>query len=309
MTDLAIGLWGLSGPNTANGIQLGWDEVNRPVDVLKRAFELGAAALDTSDFYGAGRGELLVNEALSVSEFANIPIFTKGGLRQSGEAKNGTIPRSFDPDYICSAFSASYRRLGERTVDTYFLHGPTIDAFTDGRLLRTLEKLRDEGRVRRFGLSLRRSGLKNPAYLQAVSNDTFFDVIQLPISPLYADVVTQLRGGLFSDKILFARSINGHGLLLKDAVDENDFSSSDHRRGLLDEAFTEQVRKTAVVIDRFSRAIGVSRIRFLRSYALAVNVEAIILGARNVSQVEEGFTMNLAPLDDDILRAFHNELK
>jgi aryl-alcohol dehydrogenase-like predicted oxidoreductase len=62
--------------------------------------------------------------------------------------------RRFDADYVRTAVDRSLERLGSNFIDLLQVHHPTMEAVQDDALWRTLEALRDEGKIRYFGAAL-----------------------------------------------------------------------------------------------------------------------------------------------------------
>ncbi len=95
---VGIGAWQMSGPDTPEGIDHGWGDVDdaRSVEIIHRAEELGVNLVDTADIYGNGHSEEVVGRALEGRRDRWI-IANKGGLMKD-PAKRGT----------CSDFSACH---------------------------------------------------------------------------------------------------------------------------------------------------------------------------------------------------------
>lgn len=162
---IGLGCWGISGE---------WGEVDQAqaVRTLQRAFELGVTFFDTADSYGRGRSEQLVREALA-GHRDEIVLATKGGMNfYDGEKKH----LDFRPEYIQVALERSLARLGTDRVDLYQLHNPEPKHLTD-ELFAALERLRTQGKIRYYGISLnsrreRPDDLeqRRPASLQVIYN-------------------------------------------------------------------------------------------------------------------------------------------
>jgi aryl-alcohol dehydrogenase-like predicted oxidoreductase len=142
---LGYGAMQLCGPHVT-----GWPEdPENALRVLRRAVELGANLVDTSDAYGPEVNELQVAEALHPYE--GIVVATKGGLRRRGEQTGGWPPDG-RPEYLREACEGSLRRLRVESIDLYQLHrhDPNVP-FADS--VGALRDLRDEGKIRYVGLS------------------------------------------------------------------------------------------------------------------------------------------------------------
>ena len=91
-----------------------------PVDVIRRAIDLGAPLLDTADVYGPFSNEELVGAAIH-DRRDRVEVATKVGLLVG---PNGGYPldRDASPQHVRSAIDASLRRLRTDVVDLYYLH-------------------------------------------------------------------------------------------------------------------------------------------------------------------------------------------
>ena len=142
---LGYGAMQLCGPHVT-----GWPEDREnAIRVLRRAVELGANLVDTSDAYGPEVNELQVAEALHPYE--GIVVATKGGLSRRGEQRGGWPPDG-RPEYLRAACEGSLRRLRLERIDLYQLHRPDPRvAFAES--VGALRDLREEGKIRHVGLS------------------------------------------------------------------------------------------------------------------------------------------------------------
>lgn len=141
---LGYGAMQLCGPRVT-----GWPEDREnALGVLRRAVELGATLVDTSDAYGPEVNELQVAEALH--PYDGIVVATKGGLTRRGG--QGRWPPDGRPEHLRAACEASLRRLRVDRIDLYQLHRPDPKVpFADS--VGALKELRDEGKIRHVGLS------------------------------------------------------------------------------------------------------------------------------------------------------------
>ncbi|ATJ83616.1 aldo/keto reductase [Halomonas beimenensis] len=108
------------------------------VRALQQGMDLGLTLIDTAEMYGDGGAEEVVGEALA-------------GRRDQAFLVSKAYPWNAGRDSAIAACEASLRRLGTDYLDLYLLHWPggipleeTLDAF---------ERLRDAGKIRRFGVS------------------------------------------------------------------------------------------------------------------------------------------------------------
>ncbi|MCE3027398.1 aldo/keto reductase [Salinicola sp. DM10] len=108
------------------------------VAALQHGLDLGLELIDTAEMYADGGAEEVVGEALR-------------GRRDDAFVVSKVYPWNAGRDSAIAACEGSLARLGIETLDLYLLHWPggipldeTFEAF---------ERLRDQGKIRRFGVS------------------------------------------------------------------------------------------------------------------------------------------------------------
>ena len=128
------------------------EDARRLVD---RAIELGITFFDTADTYGAGAGEERLGEALAGR--SGIEIGTKFGYDITvphDQSSHSERPTNWDPAHIRSACEASLRRLRADVIDVYELHNPRMAQVRDDAIFELMESLKDEGKIRSYGVAL-----------------------------------------------------------------------------------------------------------------------------------------------------------
>ena len=144
MRRLGFGAMRLCGPRI-----MGWPpDRENALRVLRRAVELGANLIDTSDAYGPEVNELQVAEALHPYP-EGLVIATKGGVVREESA---AWLRDGRPEHLRAACEASLRRLRLERIDLYQLHGPDRNVPLEDTV-GELARLREEGKIRHVGLS------------------------------------------------------------------------------------------------------------------------------------------------------------
>ena len=151
VSEVGFGLW-----TTATGW---WGEKtdDEAVSMLRSAYDLGITLFDAADTYGNGRSE----EQLA-SAFAGIRdrvvYSTKFGYdfyNHTGERKGQfELPADFSPKYVRFALEQSLRRLKTDYIDIWQMHNAHLDQVRDDTLWELLESLREEGKIRSYGVAL-----------------------------------------------------------------------------------------------------------------------------------------------------------
>ena len=118
------------------------------IKTLRRAVELGVNFIDTADSYGPNVSEELIAEALHPYP-KGLVIATKGGWERVGP---GQWIHNASPKHLEEAVEGSLRRLKLDRIDVYQLHIPDPAVSFDASM-ETLEKLRQQGKIRHVALS------------------------------------------------------------------------------------------------------------------------------------------------------------
>lgn len=174
------------------------------VSLLHQALDRGLTFFDTADIYMGGESERLLGEVLSPHR-ARVVIATKVGYRPAlpawlvkyarplrwwavrrggmagGVAANaGRLVRrpDFSAGYLRRAVEASLSRLRTDRIDLLQLHSPSEAVLAGGEALATLERLKQEGKVRFYGLAFATCSDAQAA----LSADGPISTIQMPIS-------------------------------------------------------------------------------------------------------------------------------
>ena len=114
------------------------DDRERAILAIHRAIDLGMTHIDTAEFYGKGAVEELVGEALA-------------GHRASVFLASKVIPSQATYAGTLRACEMSLRRLRTDHLDLYMLHWPGDQPLAE--TLRALETLKEDGKIRAWGLS------------------------------------------------------------------------------------------------------------------------------------------------------------
>ncbi|HEX6288392.1 MAG TPA: aldo/keto reductase [Herpetosiphonaceae bacterium] len=150
VSQLGFGVW------TVGTTWWGINDKQVGIDLLRRAYDLGVTFFDTADTYGEGFGEEIVAEALGDVR-DKIVIATKGGYNwyehkeRRGQQER---PQDWRPEFIRFSVEQSLRRLKTDRIDFWQAHNTKMDAIDSDALWDVLERLKDEGKIRAFGVAL-----------------------------------------------------------------------------------------------------------------------------------------------------------
>ena len=127
------------------------------VNLMRKAFDLGITLYDAADTYGNGLSEELIAKAF-LRQRDQIVIATKIGYDfvHHGNERRGQreIPQDFSPESMVRATESALKRLKTNRIDLLQLHNIRMEQVSDDSVWETLEKLRDRGLVRYYGIAL-----------------------------------------------------------------------------------------------------------------------------------------------------------
>ena len=109
------------------------------IDSLRRGIELGMNVIDTAEFYGDGRAEQLVAEAIK-------------DRRDSVFIATKVWPNHLHHDDVLEACHRSLQRLGVRQIDLYQIHWPN-PRIPIRETMSAMEKLVRDGLIKYLGVS------------------------------------------------------------------------------------------------------------------------------------------------------------
>ncbi|WP_274363603.1 aldo/keto reductase [Paenibacillus thermotolerans] len=141
VSEISFGTWAIGGA---------WGSTNDAESLrgLQTAMDAGVNFFDTADVYGDGHSEELLAKATKGKE-DEIYIATKF-------VRGGNIhdPASYTEASVRAYCEASLKRLNRERIDLYQIHCPPIEMLKDGAVFEVLDKLKAEGKVRHYGVSV-----------------------------------------------------------------------------------------------------------------------------------------------------------
>jgi aryl-alcohol dehydrogenase-like predicted oxidoreductase len=146
---LGYGSWGIG-----KGMWVGADDETSRAS-LRRAVEQGVNFIDTALVYGDGHSEELVGEL--VREASN-PVYVATKVppknRQWPARKGVRAEDAFPREWILDCTEESLRSLGLDTIDVQQFHVWSDDWVGEGDWLDAIERLKADGKIRFFGVSI-----------------------------------------------------------------------------------------------------------------------------------------------------------
>ena len=152
VSEVGFGLWTIS---------TGWwgqFTEGEAVALMHKAFDLGVTLFDAADTYGNGLSEELIAKAfpkqrngIVVATKVGYDFVTHGETRGRGQRE---IPQDFSSEAIVRATDAALKRLKTDRIDLLQLHNIRMDQVSDDAPWKTLEELKQAGKIRYYGIAL-----------------------------------------------------------------------------------------------------------------------------------------------------------
>lgn len=286
-TDLAVGgvgfgAWAIGGPAMAGDTPIGWGRTDDRTSLaaLRRARDLGITFYDTADFYGLGRSEELIGRAFGNSD--GVVVATKVG-HVVGEG--GGVSVDYSAPHIVAACEASLRRLRRDAIDYYQLHSARLVHLEQGECIEAMERLRQQGKIRWWGLSLNTFHPEpEAAFLLDRGLGSGFQLVLNVLNRRALAVVERARAAGMG---VIARMALQFGLLTGSIRPDSTFPPDDHRSFRLDREIIGRTLDTVEPFWRSVEALGLTPTQAALSYAAAVpGVSTVIPGIRTPEQAE-----------------------
>jgi len=306
LSALAVGCWAFGG-----GEYWGDQDQNDVNAIVARAVDLGVNYFDTAEVYNDGWSEESLGEALKEVARDRVVIGTK------------IAPSNTEPDVLVKHCEASLRRLRTDRIDLYMVHWPitpiSIKHFTDQPVLpsvpdafATLMRLREQGKIRHIGVS----NFGVAKLDEAMGTGAEIVANELPHS--------LLTRGIEWEILPYCREKNvgaiGYMALLQGVLADiyptlddvhpwqqrtRHFDS--RRPGSLcrhgEEGVEEETNRALGAIRAVARDCGMTVPELAVKWAVAAEgVTSVLVGSRNVKELEQNVRAASEPLDPDIVR-------
>src|SRR5512134_758356 len=271
VSEIGLGAWQLANPDW------GIDDRKEALRIVQKSLEAGCNFFDTAPGYGGGRSEELLGEGLK-SVRKDVILCTK--FSHYGE--DGT--RDFDAKNIRPVLEGSFRALQTDYVDILLLHNPPRELM-DGRvapeLYEEMEKLKAEGKIREYGVSL-----DWREEVDMVVDTTKSKALEVFFNALYQEPLPAFQKAYEQ----------GMGIIVKVPLDSG-WLSGRYRKGhnfddIRKRWPAEVVARRSELVEQFARLIpeGTSMAHAALQFVLAQpQVSTVIPGAKTVEQALNNF--------------------
>lgn len=298
---VSFGAWAIGGD------MWGYQDDNESLKALRKAYELGCNFIDTAAVYGMGHSEEIISQFLKETK-DDVYLATKIPPKNfRWPAKKGTpIKEAFPKDWVISETEKSLKRLERDYVDLQQIHVWTEEWIDCDEWLSALEKLKKDGKIRFYGVSINAfepdSGVelckrKLVDAIQVVYN--IFE--QAPQDNLFPEALNN-KIGIIARVPLDESSLTGK-LTKETKFDAKDFRSRYFKGERLIET-VDRVEKVKEVAKKHKISLIDLALRFSFSHSA---VSTSIPGIRNITQAETNLTAGKkGKLSEEILEDLKN---
>jgi aryl-alcohol dehydrogenase-like predicted oxidoreductase len=295
ISDIASGLWGMGGWSGSDDKQ--------SLEALQLSIDFGSNFFDTAWAYGEGKSDGLLGQTIAKNKDKRLYTASKIPPRNGGwpALPSYKYHDVFPPDHVFKYADLIRKQLGTDSIDLLQFHVWTDEWTNELDFRKTVEKLKRDGTIRYFGLSLNRWEPKNG--INAVRTG-LVDTVQViysifdqsPEDELFP-VCQELNIGVIVRVALDEGSLGGK--MAKDTK----FPPTDWRARYFN---AENLANTMDRVDRLKQILpsGMSlpemALRFVLSHPA---VSTTVVGMRRSSHVRENTTLSdKGPLPADLLR-------
>jgi aryl-alcohol dehydrogenase-like predicted oxidoreductase len=285
VSEIGYGAWGIG--------KTGWigasDEES--VKALHRAVDLGLNFIDTALAYGKGHSERLVGR-LTKERSETIYVATKIPPKNGQwPAQSGVSPAEvFPAQHVIDCTEESLKNLGMESVDVQQFHVWSDEWVDQGDWLQAIQKLKKEGKIKHFGVSINDFQPENAIKLIETG---VVDTVQ---------VIYNIFEQSPEDRLFPACERYQVGVIVRVALDEGGltgkitpdttFEASDFRsryfRGDRKKQVYERVQKIASNLNITLEQLAETALRYVLSHPA---VSTVIPGMRSVRNVERNCQM------------------
>lgn len=142
VSEIGFGAWAIGAD---------WGDVteDNALSALRTAIAEGVSFIDTADVYGDGRSEKRIAQILKDHKNEDIIVATKAGRRLNPHETQGYVYKN-----LSGFIERSLKNLEMDSLDLVQLHCPPTDVYRQDDAFEALERLKKEGHIKHYGVSV-----------------------------------------------------------------------------------------------------------------------------------------------------------
>lgn len=287
ISEVGFGAWGIGGHL--------WQDSHddESLQALDRAIDLGVNFIDTAIAYGEGHSERLIARVLKSHLDKRIYVATKVNPKNyAWPAKKGSDVREvFPKSYIVERTEKSLKSLGVERIDLQQLHVWNDEWVDTDEWRSAFEKLRREGKVWHFGISINDHQPENSLKMidtgEVASVQVIYNIFdQSPEKALFPKCQEKKIG-------VIVRVPLDEGSLTGAITEQTTFPPDDFRtryfRGDRKKQVVERVGKLRKLLNDEAKSLPELALRFVLSHSA---ISTVIPGMRKLKNVEANIAVS-----------------
>lgn len=294
VSEVGFGAWAIGGPAMAGDIPIGWGDVDDRTSkkALIHAAMIGINFFDTADFYGLGHSEELIGEVFGHNP--EVIIATKVGHRLH---KDGSIFTDYSKDHIIRSCENSLKRLKRDRIDFYQLHTARVNDLENQECAAAMEKLKQEGKIRYWGLSL--NTFQPYPEFEYMASRQMGDGFQLVFNIINQEALNILQKAGEAGFGIIARMPLQFGLLTGKFTKDTTFPKDDHRNFRLPPDILSELIGALEQVWSLTDKYGISKTQLAMSYILSFEgISTVIPGIKTPEQADQN-TEGIVKLEEE----------
>ncbi len=287
ISEIGLGAWAIGGGSYGDVAE------KDAIECIEAYVSAGGNFIDTARGYGSSE-EILGKELSNLGMTDKIFIASK----TPNTSKIESIPK------IREDLETSLRLLKRDYIDLYYLHQPPDDYNTMNFVLEEFSKLKDEGKIRAIGASIKGPDVtqKTIDLCRQYIKTGMVDAIQV-IYSIFRNVIGEVFEEAAANGVgIVARTTLENGFLTGKYLPGHVFGSDDHRKRWPEEklnSILEEVTKLNGIVESPYETLSQTAIAFSLT---PKEVSCVIVGAKNATQVRSNISVeDLPALPHDVI--------
>ena len=280
VSEIGFGAWAIGGVAMIGKTAIGWGEADDRVseNAIHASLTAGINFFDTADIYGLGHSENLLGKI--IGDKKDIIIATKVG----NVSRDEQFTVDYSKAYILLACENSLHRLKRDTIDFYQLHTARMPHLQQGDCIEAMEILKQQGKIRYWGLSL---NTFDPApEAEYLMQHNYGNGFQLVLNLLNQRSLSLLKTAAEKGYGIIARMPLQFGLLTGKFDSGVSFQDNDHRKNRLTAEIIKTCADALIPVWKLCEKYNCTKTELALSYLLSYpQVSVIIPGIRTDEQV------------------------
>ncbi|MBO1512112.1 aldo/keto reductase [Metabacillus bambusae] len=280
ISEIGYGAWGIGKTSW-----IGADD-RESLKSLHKSVDLGLNFIDTALGYGEGHSERLINELLKErSETIYVATKIPPKNRQWPAREAVPVEETFPADHIIKCTEQSLRNLGVESIDLQQFHVWSDEWVQQGDWLEAIEKLKKDGKIKHFGISINDYQPENAIKLIETglveSVQVIYNIFEQTPEDALLPACLENNVGVIVRVALDEGGLTGQ-ITPNTTFDEGDFRNN-YFKGDRKQKLVNRIEKIKTDVNISSDQMAETALRFVLSHPA---VSTVIPGMRSLRNVE-----------------------